>query len=253
MAEADERTSRANGESEGQKPVHQVEIEEMESEESLYGALHRLVSQILFPDTDAADSSSSIFQRIKTSVSDNASSVRKGSKNSTRKLLSWTRRGSPLRALLVISVGTITSLALTGLLVFMFFFLAATANAIIISLLISLAAAGGFLALFFACVASVYIAAMSLAFFVISTATISTIIAVLIATGWIGFLWAVWLAAKKSIDVTKHSLSVTGSALSAYSSARYNRNQGFENLSPRSSHAHSFEPEKLGPDPVAKL
>ncbi|CBI28637.3 unnamed protein product, partial [Vitis vinifera] len=103
----------------------------------------------------------------------------------------WTRRGSALRALLVISVGTITLLALTGLLVFMLFFLAATFNAIVISLLMSLAAAGGFLALFFACITAIYIGALSVAVVVISTATISAIIAVLITTGWIGFFWTV--------------------------------------------------------------
>ncbi|XP_068663510.1 uncharacterized protein [Aristolochia californica] len=231
MAEPDEKISRTNGESENLNPLHRGEIEETESEETLYRALRRLVSEIIFSDPDASGSSSSIVRRIKTSVNRNATSVREGSRNSTRKLLLWTRRGSPLRALLVISVGTITSLALTGLLVFMLFFLAATANAIIISLLISLAAAGGFLALFFACIASIYVAAMSLAFFVISTATISTIIAVLIATGWIGFFWAVWVAAKTSVDLTKHSLNLTGSALSAYSATRYSRSRSQEKRS----------------------
>lgn len=84
---------------------------------------------------------------------------------------------------MILQVGSITFLALTGLLVFMLFFLAATVNAIIISLLVSLAAAGGLLALFFTCIAGIYIAALSVALFVISTATISTIIAALVATG----------------------------------------------------------------------
>lgn len=65
----------------------------------------------------------------------------------------------------------------------MLFFVAATFNAIIIALLMSLAAAGGFLAFFFACVTAIYIGALSVAVFVISTATITTIVAVLIATG----------------------------------------------------------------------
>ncbi|XWS75365.1 hypothetical protein CRYUN_Cryun01aG0080800 [Craigia yunnanensis] len=120
-------------------------------------------------------------------------------------------------------VGTIALLTLTGLFVFMLFFLAATVNAIIISLLISLAAAGGFLALFFACVTAIYIGALSVAAFVISTATISAIVAVLVATGWIGFFWAVWLGTKKSMGLAKHSLCMTGSALSAYSSAWHAR------------------------------
>ncbi|XVF20492.1 hypothetical protein REPUB_Repub12eG0005100 [Reevesia pubescens] len=187
-------------------------------EESLYGVLHRLISMIIFPDA-----STPLIQRIKISVSENGPRLGEASRNTGHTLLLWTRRGSPLRALLVISVGTITLLTLTGLLVFMLFFLAATVNAIIISLLISLAAAGGFLALFFACVTAIYIGALSVAAFVISTATISAIIAVMVATGWVGFFWAVWFGTKKSVGLAKHSLSMTGSALSAYSSGRHAR------------------------------
>lgn len=65
----------------------------------------------------------------------------------------------------------------------MLFFLVATINAIVISLLISLAAAGGFLAIFFACVTAIYIGALSVAAVVVSTATISAIIAALVVTG----------------------------------------------------------------------
>lgn len=50
------------------------------------------------------------------------------------------------------------------------------------------------------------------------------------ATGWIGFLWTLWLAVKKSFDVTKHSLIMTGSALSAYSAARHARHRGPEKV-----------------------
>eukprot|EP00262_Sarcandra_glabra_P012987 TRINITY_DN347_c0_g1_i1.p1 TRINITY_DN347_c0_g1~~TRINITY_DN347_c0_g1_i1.p1 ORF type:complete len:242 (+),score=24.47 TRINITY_DN347_c0_g1_i1:41-727(+) len=201
--------------------IHLIELESKGNgpEETLYGVLYRLLAEILFRDQNISPPPS-LIRRIKTSLKKNVPCLPEASRNSTRNLLVWTRRGSPLRALLVISVGTITLLVLTGLLVFMLFFLAATANAIIISLLMSLAAAGGFLALFLACLTAIYIGALSVAVFVITTATISTIIAVVIATGWIGFLWTVWLAAKKSVDLTKHSLSMTGSAISAYSSAR---------------------------------
>lgn len=84
---------------------------------------------------------------------------------------------------LLLQIGTITLLTLTGVLVFLLFLAAATVNAIIISLFMSLAAAGGFLAIFFACVAGIYIGALSIAVFVISSATISAIITVLIVTG----------------------------------------------------------------------
>ena len=85
--------------------------------------------------------------------------------------------------LFLLQIGTITLLTLTGVLVFLLFLAAATVNAIIISLFMSLAAAGGFLAIFFACVAGIYIGALSIAVFVISSATISAIITVLIVTG----------------------------------------------------------------------
>jgi hypothetical protein len=65
----------------------------------------------------------------------------------------------------------------------MFFLLVATANAIIVSVLMSLAAAGGFLAIFFACLVAVYIGAVSVAIFVISATVISAVVGILVATG----------------------------------------------------------------------
>ncbi|XP_041002453.1 uncharacterized protein LOC121248144 [Juglans microcarpa x Juglans regia] len=194
---------------------------ELQEGETLYSVFHRLLSAIFFPDVQGERAP--LLHRIKASVADNAPLLREASGNTGRNVFLWTRRGSPLRALLVISVGTITLLTLTGLLVFMLFFLAATINAIVISLLVSLAAAGGFLAFFFTCVTFIYIGALSVAVFVISSATISAIVASLIATGWIGFFLLLWLATKKSLGLAKHSLTMTGSALSAYSSAKHAR------------------------------
>ncbi|GAV58460.1 hypothetical protein CFOL_v3_01994 [Cephalotus follicularis] len=211
MAEPYE-TERNNGVHEGSKGTHQ-------REETLYSVLHHLTTSIIYPDHNKA--AKPLLNRIKHSLSENGPLLRDASRNTGKNVLLWTRRGTPFRALLVISVGTITLLTLTGLLVFTLFFLAATVNAIVISLLMSLAAAGGFLALFFAFVTAIYIGALSIAVFVISAATISAIIAVLIATGWIGFFLAVWLATKKSVGLAKHSLSFTGSALSNYTSARH--------------------------------
>ncbi|KAA3458401.1 UPF0095 protein [Gossypium australe] len=209
----------------------------------LHEALRRLISTIIYPD-GSSSSPAPLLQRIKISVSENGPRLGKASRNTSRTVIRWTRSGSPLRALLVISnpltvllpillqVGSIAFLTLTGLLVFMLFFLAATVNAVIISSLIALAAAGGFLALFFACVTVFYIGAISVAAFVISTATISAIIAALVATGWVGFFWVLWLGTKKSMDLAKHSFSMTGSALSAYSSARHaHRHQKMDKVS----------------------
>lgn len=125
-----------------------------------------------------------------------------------------------------------TLLALTGMLVFTLFFVAATVNAIVISLLISLAAVGGFLAIFFSCLTAIYITLLCIAAFVTFTVTISSIIAALVAAGiisfylfilsevkkmyvfymdddagWIGVIWMVWLAVSKSASLAKRSLA----------------------------------------------
>ncbi|XP_047315603.1 uncharacterized protein LOC124919413 [Impatiens glandulifera] len=178
---------------------------------TLDAVLRRLVADIYSSDKNAP-----VFNRIKSSLSDTFPLLPEASRNTGRDVLIWARRGSPLRALLVASVGTIGVVTFTGLSVFMVFFLAATVNAIVISLLMSLAAAGGFLAIFFACLMAVYIGALSIAAFVISAVTISAVIAAFIATGWIGFFFVVWLVTKKSLDIAKHSLTTTGSAISAY-------------------------------------
>ncbi|PPR86746.1 hypothetical protein GOBAR_AA33941 [Gossypium barbadense] len=197
------------------------ENQRVHNEETLYDVLHRSVSMIL-PDASSTESAP-LLQRIKISVSENGPRLGEASRNTGQTLLRWTRRGSPLRALLVISIGSVAFLALTGLLIFMLIFLVATVNAIIVSLLISLAAAGGFLFFSLACVTAIYIGAMSIAAFVISIATISAIFAAMITAGWVGFFWAIWLGTRKSVGFAKQSLSKTGSVLSAYSSAEHAR------------------------------
>ncbi|XP_030536790.1 uncharacterized protein LOC115745405 [Rhodamnia argentea] len=188
---------------------------------ALHAVLYRMISTVLFPDFTSRASGERLARRIKISLADDWPVLREASWQTGRHILHWTRRGSPLRALLVVSIGTIAFLALTGLLVFMLFFLAATINAIVISLLMSMAAVGSVLALFLACVTAIYVGALAVAFFVISTATCSAVLAVVVATGWIGFLWTVWLATKKSVDLAKHTIGVTGSAISAYSTGRH--------------------------------
>nr|XP_010905612.1 uncharacterized protein LOC105032758 [Elaeis guineensis] len=224
MAETDEGSKGTNGVSRVYIP-RPIEIDGSGGGgggETLYAVLRAFIAGVVSPDATASPPPP-LIQRLKASSAKAAPRFRQAFRNSAHDLLLWTRQGSPFRALLVISVGTITLLALTGLLVFMLFFLAATLNAIIIAFLMSLAAAGGFLALFFACLTAIYIGALSVAVFIISTTTISTMIAVMIATGWVGFFCVVWLAVKKSVNLTKQSLSMTSSAISAYSAARHAR------------------------------
>ncbi|KAL6348171.1 hypothetical protein AAG906_002789 [Vitis piasezkii] len=104
-------------------------------------------------------SSAPLLRRVKISFADNIPMLRQASRNTACNDRVF--YDTALRALLVISVGTITLLALTGLLVFVLFFLAATFNAIVISLLMSLATVGGYLALFFACITAICIEALS--------------------------------------------------------------------------------------------
>lgn len=69
--------------------------------QTLPEVLNRLASAILFPDPAEHGS---FLRRIKKAVADNAPLIPEASRNSARDVLLWTRRGSPLRALLVISV-----------------------------------------------------------------------------------------------------------------------------------------------------
>uniref|UniRef100_A0ACD6AC14 Uncharacterized protein n=5 Tax=Avena sativa TaxID=4498 RepID=A0ACD6AC14_AVESA len=152
---------------------------EVSGEDTLPGVFRSFVDGIWSPGADGDP----LLRRLRTASCENAPRLREASRNSARDLVAWTKQGSGLRAILVISVGTITLIALTGLLIFMSFLLVATANAIVVSVLMSLAAAGGFLALFFACLVAVYVGAVSVAIFVISATVISAIVGVMIATG----------------------------------------------------------------------
>ncbi|XP_027076574.1 uncharacterized protein [Coffea arabica] len=207
------------GDSEDKKDFYAKRTSQQEEEIPLYIVFNRLIAAMFFPSSASAP----LLRRSKAALSENVPLLRLATKNTARHVLLWTRRGSPLRALLVVSVGTIALLALTGLLVFILFFVAATLNAVVISLLMSLAAAGGFLAIFFASLTAIYIGALSVAVFAISATTISAIIAVLITAGWIGFFWTIWVATQKGVGLAKQSLNVTGSVVSAYSSARVAR------------------------------
>lgn len=84
-----------------------TEVEEDEDDsESLYSLLWITIGSVLFPDpkTGEASSSSSLLQRIKNSFSENGPRLREASRKTSREILQWTRQGSPLRALLVITV-----------------------------------------------------------------------------------------------------------------------------------------------------
>ncbi|KAK9041251.1 hypothetical protein V6N11_016361 [Hibiscus sabdariffa] len=119
------------------------------TEETLYDhdVLHRSISMIIF----------SFFE--------NRPRLRKASRNTGRNVQLWTRRGSPLRALLVISV-------------------TATASATIDRLSSHLFGSCGRLLVLFLCLCNSHLSwALSLAAIVISAATISAIFAAMVAAG----------------------------------------------------------------------
>lgn len=182
------------------------------AEEGILEVLKQVVLQIVY-----SRDGTPFFRRTKQAFIENGPLVKQAVTNSTKNLMDWTHRGGPWRAFLVISVGTILLLAMTGFGAFMLFFLAATTNTIIVGLLMSLAAVGGFMAIFFTCLVAIFVGALSVAAFVISVTTLVTITAVSIAAGWIGFFWLVWQGIKKSLDVTRSSFLITASALSSIS------------------------------------
>ncbi|KAI3776774.1 hypothetical protein L1987_46563 [Smallanthus sonchifolius] len=189
-------SSDENEENPSSRP-YEKEASELGDDVTLYVVSVRLIESI-----SDQNSGYPMATRIKKSFVEAAPMFRKATMNTRREVLLWAR-GSPLRALLVVSVGIATLLALTGMLVFMVVFVAATVNAIVISLLISFAAIGGFLAIFFACMTAMYLGLLFITAFVTFTVTISSIIAALVAAGWIGFIWMIWLAASKSARVVK--------------------------------------------------
>ncbi|CAN7034845.1 hypothetical protein Bca4012_046048 [Brassica carinata] len=203
----------------GRRGTDYVAVDKEDDTESLYSLVCIMIGSILFPDSKTGDAS--FLQRIRNSVSENGPKLREASRKTSREILQWTRQGSPLRALLVITMGTIALLTTMALVVFTLFFVAATANAIIISFLVSLAVAGGFLALFFLSLTAIYIGALSVAVFVISTATVSAVVCVLFASGWIGFFYAVWLGARGSLRLVKQvmGLAISGNGLDIDSSS----------------------------------
>ncbi|CAN8256090.1 unnamed protein product [Cochlearia groenlandica] len=207
-----------------------LETEDDYTEESLYSLICLTIRSILSPDSKSDDASPSLLQRIKNSVAKNGPKLREASVRTSQEILQWSRGGNSLRALLVITMGTLLLMTTMACLVFTLFFVAATVNAIIVSLLVSLAVAGGFLALFFFSLTAIYIGALSVVVFFISTATISAVVSVLIASGWIGFFYVVWLGTRGSYRLVKQSVSVMGSAVSGNGFSRLRQQEHEVNI-----------------------
>ncbi|KAL3323444.1 hypothetical protein AABB24_037869 [Solanum stoloniferum] len=69
---------------------------------TLVDIFNRFVSAIFSSDSN---NNGQLIQRIKGCVSENVPLLHQASKNTAHNVYNWTRKGSPLRALLVVSVG----------------------------------------------------------------------------------------------------------------------------------------------------
>lgn len=74
---------------------------EQARELTLLTILNRLIAAVFFP---GPDSSAPLQQRVKAALSENVPLLRDASRNTGARVLEWTRRGSPLRALFAVSV-----------------------------------------------------------------------------------------------------------------------------------------------------
>ncbi|AQK52383.1 hypothetical protein ZEAMMB73_Zm00001d050347 [Zea mays] len=81
----------------GEAPSGAREVDVGE-EDTLAGVLRSFVDGVWYPDEP-------LLRRLRAASCDAAPRLRGASRNSARDLLEWTRRGSGLRAILVISVG----------------------------------------------------------------------------------------------------------------------------------------------------
>ncbi|KAI5084311.1 hypothetical protein GOP47_0000480 [Adiantum capillus-veneris] len=145
----------------------------------------------------------SFIHRTQESLWVKSAQLQKSLRHASSDLTLWMKKGSPWRAFLVSTVAIVLLLALAGVGTFMFFFLAATLNAVAIGFLASVAAVGAFAALFFSSLIAIYIGALVTAVIFISTITFICICAALTAAGWIAFLWAVWQGLQKGTNFLK--------------------------------------------------
>lgn len=159
--------------------------------------------------------STSFIHRTRESLWEKSAQIHKALRQASVELVVWMQKGSPWRAFLVSTVAIVLLLGLAGLGTFILFFLAVTLNAVAVGFLASIASVGAFTALFFSSLTAIYIGALVVAVFFISTVTFLCICAALTAAGWIAFLWVVWQGLKKGTDLLKGCFGVSGPKLVA--------------------------------------
>lgn len=165
-------------------------------------------------------SSIAFFQRTRDSFRERSPQIKEAVRNTSSDIVRWMHKGGPWRAFLVTTVGIVLLLGLAGLGAFMFFFLIATLNAVVIGFLGSIASVGAFTAFFFMSLIAIYVGALIVAVLSISTVTFLCICAALTVAGWIAFFWVLWQGFKKGVDICKASCFMSVASLTTVTSGR---------------------------------
>lgn len=179
--------------------------------ESVLSILRDLLEDLRYGAEARKDQST--LQRYRNVLAKTAPRVTRSVRLLSEDVIHWMNRGGAWRAFLILSAGTITSVGLGGLFIFLLFLITATVNTVIVALLGSVAAVGAIAALFFTALTGIYIGVVAIAACVISTIVFFTVVAVLTVAGWISFWWVVWLGLKKFGQIAQGSLALTASTL----------------------------------------
>ncbi|OAE27136.1 hypothetical protein AXG93_4666s1060 [Marchantia polymorpha subsp. ruderalis] len=180
-----------------------------EDREGLLDVMKEMVAEL----TKDGRSRRSMLLGSREVVQQKAPRLKQAAKQSSEDLVRWINQGGQWRSFLITVTGLIALLGLTGVAAFLVFFVIATTNTIVVALLGSMAAVGACVAVFFAALTAIYIGALSIAVFVISSIAFMTMFAVVTAASWIAFWWASWQLVTKVFDVARGSIALTASSL----------------------------------------
>ncbi|XP_024533764.1 uncharacterized protein LOC112347300 isoform X1 [Selaginella moellendorffii] len=116
---------------------------------------------------------------------------------------------------LFLQVGLVGLAALVALATFVVVFVSATANAMMISLILSISLVGFLMASFFTSLTAVYVGALLAAGVTISSLTFFSICGMIMAAGWFTFSWGIWNFVRKIFQIVRYSAGSVWSALSS--------------------------------------
>ncbi|XP_024533765.1 uncharacterized protein LOC112347300 isoform X2 [Selaginella moellendorffii] len=127
----------------------------------------------------------------------------------------WMQESGHLKIALLGAVGLVGLAALVALATFVVVFVSATANAMMISLILSISLVGFLMASFFTSLTAVYVGALLAAGVTISSLTFFSICGMIMAAGWFTFSWGIWNFVRKIFQIVRYSAGSVWSALSS--------------------------------------